>query len=322
MIKQKIIKSLRVNNLNGVFNTYKKLFYKYSYIDNKCETKEQFEASITRLYHTLEKGMAYQNYRPAFGKDNVDLLINSLEQYAKKYSVDTFFYETALSCLNAYIEKNRKYGVVDLDLEERVHSLPGKANNYGGTMSIKPYSRDELSKMNYECIIKSRHSLRHFSSRPVEMEVLIDVLKLAQFTPSACNRQGWKTKIIQDKPLIKEILLYQNGNRGFGHEFDKLLIVTSDLQYFQRGREAFQAFIDGGMYAESVLNALFYYGIAAVPLSASLTEIQETRVRQLANLKESEILILFIGVGNYPEDGINACSTTKSKRKPVSVEII
>lgn len=322
MIKTGLRKIMHIENSDIIFSNYKKKFYKYAYTDCKCTTKEQFEASITRLYHTLEKGMSYLDYRPAFGKENVNTLITSLKQYAELFSVETFFYRTALSCLNAYIDKNRKHGVFDYDLEKKVHNLPGDANDSGGTRIMTPYSHNDLSKMNFEELMKNRHSMRHFSTKPVEIRLLKKVLELAQFTPSACNRQGWKTRIIENKDLMKKILHFQNGNKGFGHEFDKLLIITTDIQYFQRGRETFQAFIDGGMYAESVLNALFYYGIAAVPLSASLTRSQETEIRKLVKLKDSEILILFIGAGNYPEDGINACVTTMSKRKPVQIEIL
>ena len=166
-------------------------------------------------------------------------------------------------------------------------------------------------------MVKSRHSIRHFDAEPVDINVLKEAIRLAQFTPSACNRQGWKTRIIADKEKIKLILENQNGNRGFGQEIDKLLIVTADLRSQQKSRELFQAFIDGGMYAESILNSLFYYGIGAVPLSASLTPLQEKVVRETGNINDAEVLILIIGVGNYPNGSF---LTTRSERKPIEVE--
>ena len=65
------------------------------------------------------------------------------------------------------------------------------------------------------------------------------------------------------------------------------------------------------MYAQSVINALHYYHIASVPLSASLSINQEKRVRNIIGLENSEILIEFIGIGNYPEE----CKTTMSYRR-------
>lgn len=319
-MRMKFFKRIVAKNdiINMSFKIYKERFTKYSFIDTKCEILEQYEASITRLYHTIEKGLSYENFRPGFGKDNIDKLLISLEQYsAKGFDTSVFFYETALSCLKEYLRKNEEYGYVDSELTERIKMLPGKANEYGGVTTVSaPVYPD---RMTYEQLVTSRHSIRHFSTIPVDLDCLKEAIKLAQYTPSACNRQGWKTRIVTDKEKIKIILANQNGNRGFGQEFDKLLIVSSDLRAQQRNRELFQAFIDGGMYAESVLNSLYSKGIGAVPLSASLTLEQEENVRTIVELDDAEVLILFIGVGNYP-DGIFL--TTRSERKPCEVEII
>ena len=120
-----------------------------------------------------------------------------------------------------------------------------------------------------------------------------------------------RKRLFQENGLLISVSLdNQNGNRGFGHEFDKLLVVVGDLQYFNRDREVFQVFIDGGMYAMRLLDCLQYFGIATCPLSASLFYNQEKNVRSILNMPDSEMLIMFIGIGNYPE----ICQTTKSER--------
>lgn len=293
-------------------------FAKYSFEDCKCESGEQFRASVIRLYHTIEKGLSYADYRPGFGRDNVEKLILSLEQYCGKgFDCSAFFYETARSCLKAYIEKNKAYGLEDSDLEKRVNRLPGHANEYGGTIRISAPTAP--ADMNYEQLIRSRHSIRYFSDRPVDMPLLIKAIELAQHTPSACNRQGWKTRIVNDRTKIEIILANQNGNRGFGQELDKILVITADLRAQQKSRELFQAFIDGGMYSESVLNALHYYGIGSVPLSASLTQEQEDNIKSAIGIDDAEVLVLFVGVGNYPDGEF---LTTRSERQTADVHVI
>lgn len=64
--------------------------------------------------------------------------------------------------------------------------------------------------------------------------------------------------------MLEKVLKNQNGNRGFGQEFDKLLLVVGDLRCFNRDREVFQVYIDGGMYAMRVLDSLYYEKIASV----------------------------------------------------------
>jgi nitroreductase len=311
-------KKISGQTTHAVMENYYKNFEMSSFVDCQCTNPTQFEASITRLYHTIEKGLAYEDYRAGFGKDNVDSLITSLEQYgAKGFDITAFPYVTALSCLYAYVQKNKEHGYEDTELENRIAKLPGVANEYGGTITVS--APKDASSLTYEQLVTSRHSIRHFSGKPVNLDLLKEAIKLAQYTPSACNRQGWKTRIVADKEKIKMILSNQNGNRGFGQEFDKLLIVTADLRAQQRSREIFQAFIDGGMYAESVINCLYSKGIGSVPLSAALTAEQEKNVRKTVGLDDAEVLIMFIGIGSYPEGEF---LTTRSERRPVEIEII
>lgn len=316
--KNEIKKLLGKTPEKTLYENYYNKYRRFSFVDGSCTDEKQFEASITRLYHTVEKGLSYLNYRPGFGKENVEALVRSLEQYSKQYSVDMFFYQTALSVLNEYVRKNEEHGVENKELSKRISALPGKKNEAGGAIKFVPLSSEELSKANYKELVETRHSIRHFSDKPVELERVENAVKLAQYTPSACNRQGWKTYIVNDKAVLREVLKNQNGNRGFGQEFDKLLVVVGDLRCFNRDREVFQVYIDGGMYAMRVLDSLYYERIASVPLSASLTKEQEENVRKLLKLDPAEVLIMFIGIGNYPDE----CQTTRSERKPAEYTVI
>lgn len=227
-------------------------------------------------------------------------------------------YDSHTQHFDTYVRKNAEHGVENKELSKRISALPGKKNEAGGAIKFVPLSSEELSKANYKELVETRHSIRHFSDKPVELERVENAVKLAQYTPSACNRQGWKTYIVNDKAVLREVLKNQNGNRGFGQEFDKLLVVVGDLRCFNRDREVFQVYIDGGMYAMRVLDSLYYERIASVPLSASLTKEQEENVRKLLKLDPAEVLIMFIGIGNYPDE----CQTTRSERKPAEYTVI
>ena len=290
-------------------------FKKYSFSGYKCIDEKQYEAVITRWYHTIEKGLSYINFRAGFGKNNLNALLTSMENYIKDgYSCDAFFYRTALSTLKAYQEKNAKYGYVNEELNSRIAKLSGTPNSCGGTIDEGIVDAFEVQRLGYKNFVLSRHSMRHFSKEPIDKEKLDAVLSLAQHTPSACNRQGWQARVILNNELIKKTLENQNGNEGFGQEFTGLILVTGDLRCFNRDRELFQAYIDGGMYCQSILNALHYEHIASVPLSASLTLEQEKNISELLHVGENEVFIMFIGIGNYPQEGL----TTRSERKPVN----
>lgn len=316
-VSEKIKALFKRFHRDSQFKDYIRKYRRFSFVDCACKEKEQFDASIIRLYHTIEKGLSYADYRPGFGEENVKKLIATLEQYSQKYGCQSFSYDTALSCLLEYVSKNKEYGYNNPVLETKISNLPGVKNDYGGTILISKPSNPNT--MSYEELIKSRHSIRQFSKEPVEQSLIVEAIKLAQYTPSACNRQSWNTRIICNKDLMKKVLSNQNGNRGFGQELDKLLLITSDLRAQQREREKFQAYIDGGMYAANLLNALFAKGIGSIPLSASLTTEQEQNIRKCLKIKDAEVLILFIGIGNYPEGSF---LTTKSTRKPIEIEML
>ncbi|MBR4344806.1 MAG: nitroreductase family protein [Lachnospiraceae bacterium] len=307
------------NRTHTIQHEYLKRYKKHTFNGVKCSDISQYEAVITRLYHTIEKGLSYENYRAGFGRNNIETLIKAIKNYLNDFNdVNRYFYRTAISVLKRYVEKNFQYGLKDDVLKKVIDRFPGNANDDGGEMTFVPKTKEELEKMNFRELMEDRHSIRHFSDKPVKTEKIVEAIKIAQHTPSACNRQGWKARIIANKSVIKNVLANQNGNSGFGQEIDKLIVVTSDLSYFNHDREVFQAFIDGGMYAESILNALHYSHIGSVPLSASLSCAQESNVRKILKMKDSEILILFIGAGNYPD----VCITTKSVRHEPRVEVI
>lgn len=104
------IKALFIDNEKKAFSIYKKRYFTNSFVNGNCRTEKQYEASITRFYHTIEKGLAYLNYRPGFGHDVMDILISEMEEYSKRYDIEKFFYKTALSTLFAYIKKNKENG--------------------------------------------------------------------------------------------------------------------------------------------------------------------------------------------------------------------
>ena len=110
---------IKKNSLQGLSRNYLKRFKENSFVEGKCTEYGQYEASITKLYHSIEKGLTYEKeqYKVGFGKRNIENLLAAMDAYSKKYDVTAFFYETALSVLEQYVEKNKKYGLVDNELE-------------------------------------------------------------------------------------------------------------------------------------------------------------------------------------------------------------
>jgi hypothetical protein len=79
--KSIIFNRLKPDPIIGQMNKYRKRFEKYSFKDTNCEDLSQFEACITKLYHSIEKGLSYPDYKPGFGRGNITALIDLLKRY-------------------------------------------------------------------------------------------------------------------------------------------------------------------------------------------------------------------------------------------------
>lgn len=296
-----------------LLRNYYSRYLKYSFHIGEEEylDRVQYESVIIKEIHSIEKGLATQNYLIGSGKEHVMRLVNILKKYSEKFDVENEVFRTAISALETYKKKNAE----NRDVSEAVSNLKGISNGDGG---IDVLLRKQQYFDTYQEVLKSRRSVRHFNGEAVDVGKIREALEISRNTPSACNRQGWRVRLVADKKKMKEILRQQNGNRGFGDEIDKLMIITYDLRCLNSDREVFQGFIDGGMYAMNVLNSLQYVGIAAIPLSASLHAEQDKTVREIAQIEDSEILIVFIGCGNY----CSKYKVPKSHKKQIDMEII
>ena len=292
-------------------NNYFEKFLKYSFSDNKYNSQEQMRGIILRFTHIVEKGLSYEDYRPGFGEPNILKFIEALEEYVKHFSKNEIYYKNAICSLYKYVNKNKEYGYINEEIESRIYNIDKdypECDENVGSFKFKP--NNDGTDIKYIDVVRNRHSARFYKDSDVDINLIKDAIRLSSHTPSACNRQPWSVNIISDKDKLKDVLANHNGTRGFGEGINKLLLVTCDMRYYNSSREVFAPFVDGGMYVMSLVNNLYYKGIASVVLSAALTPTQEANVRHILNIKDEQVLIAFIGIGNQLEE----TSTSKSYR--------
>lgn len=314
-----IVKQIKEYRMKKLMKNDQERFLKYSFGKNDLTAYNQIEARLTKEYHSIEKGLSYKELRLGFGKQVLENVLNLMKEYKRKdYPLDTHVYQTALSNLRNYIAVHDEAGFNVDQLKEELAQLETDTPDSctGGILNKTKELVTQQSKQDFKTFAESRHSVRDYSDEPVDMAILEKVFELAKRTPSACNRQSWKIRIVEDPKLKKTIQKNQNGNRGFGDHIDKFIIITGDVQYYDRIRERNQANIDGGMYAMNLLYALHYYDIAAVPLSGSLNLNQEENLREAFNIPDYENFIMFIGIGNY----VDEYKVPKSDRREVKYE--
>ncbi|MEH6756672.1 MAG: nitroreductase family protein [Parasphingorhabdus sp.] len=273
--------------------------------------KRRLSAHLKMDFHRIEKGLALKDCRPGFGLDVVERLMANTRRYEEFYgpSEITKWVKQALGEYRAF---NRGHGISLDSLDEFLSNSKFEKND-GGTQIIDPEELRCRSKIDFHAFAHSRHSVRHFSENPVEFEDIKDAILAASRTPSVCNRQSAHAHIVLSEPLKTELLAVQGGNRGFGHQIPSLIVVTSELRNFVTAAERYQCWVDGGLFAMSLIYGLHAKGLATCMLNWSVDPSRDIAARKLLNLSDTENIIVMIAVGHFPSQ----LRVAQSPRLPV-----
>jgi nitroreductase len=268
------------------------------------------EAQIIKLYHVIEKGLAMPDFRPRFGAPRMAHLVRWMNRFIDAGGrVENRHYASALRCLQGYRDVHRDLGIEidDIITQHQIDKLCGAKEadqlmGHGGVDELGVEQFFSSSQAEYFEFAASRRSCRTFDqSKLVPLEMIEEAVESAIRTPSVCNRQAWKVHAYRDRETIDRLLSFQNGNAGFGHQIPSLLVLTMELKCFDGVIERYQPWIDGGMFAMSLLLALHHLQLGAVPLNWSVLPPADRGLREAGKLTASESIIMLVGVG-FPEE--------------------
>lgn len=295
-----------------VFRYDKRMFLKYA----GCFAPQK-ENALAYCYHKIEKGLAFPHCRPGFGKQVVHELISAINGYvASGNNPNSFECRHALNALAAYKKRHEDMGFpLDPPLEKALKSLLCKypATSCKASLQMTDEELFQHRKAEFAAFSASRHSVREFAGKAPEQDILA-AISLAANAPSACNRQPWRVHYYKAPGQIKNLLHYQNGNRGFGHLSEQLLIITADMACILWPEERRDLHINAGIFIMNLSYALHYYGIAHCLLNASFPVSDEPILQHMGNIPSNEEILLMIICGKAPQ----TVHVTASPRKEPS----
>lgn len=306
-IKKIINKLFKLNYLKTI------LQYKidaFRFVSNsgtyKPHSKYAIEANITIHYHVLEKGLTMPNRHLPFGIKVASELIDLINEYESQFEISSQV-RHAIAVLKEYFDLHIKMNAFTSS-----NSFWNKICTFDKSHSEikmshqKHFIRKDFYSAKYETFEKfatSRHSVRNYSSLPVDIEKIKHAIQIATLSPSACNRQHVRARCICDKILCGEVLALQGGNRGFGYLADKVLIITSDLSAEIGGiRERNDPYVNGGIFLMNLSYALHYYEVAHCILTCSFEADIEKKLRRICKIPDNEVLIALMSCGEAPEE--------------------
>lgn len=261
------------------------------------------EGRMLAHYHVIEKGLSFANTKPLFALPVVLDLVKLLDQFERLGGKTSGMYDACQGALLKYQELNKGFKGYPSDLDKYISKIivKPKVELYGGA---KHFQRDEFfakSAASFDQFSQSRYSVRDFCDKPVPRSDVDKCIEIARKTPSVCNRQTVLCYVFSKEDEIRRCLDLQLGNRGFGRDIRCLIAVAYDIRLFEGNRERNQGFVDGGMFAMSLLYALHWNRLGAVPLNWSYSALQNKALEATGLIKPQHRVVMFIGVG-IPSD--------------------
>ena len=291
---------------------------KYNASHHTDDDIEKMQYTLLRENHVIEKGMSMRNPRKGFGQQKVLILLDRLQKYFIQYGdKDKDFLDYPLSTIKHYIEYTESNGVEIDEIKKRFEALakecqPLTIQSHAGVLNVNKTDILKMCNKDFESLLYSRHSIRYFSSASIDRNTIIRLLKLAQRTPSACNRQGWKTHVFTGE-LSVELMKWQGGCRGFEEELKHSIPVTANLKAFLY-YEVHQAYVDGGLYAMNLINAIHSLGLGCIPLSCGF-EFEKLKELEKFGIPENEVPIVLVAFGELLDNFRIAVSSRKDISK-------
>ena len=311
----KALKKLKNNIRLKIILKYENQLYMANCNDRITDDLLIDEREIIILSHTIEKGLSHKNIKPLFGKDAVSTLLNCLIAYNKYNEKDSYVLELGTSIIKEYIEANKKVGVAC----DALPILPEELKQYANiNVGAEIFKVDDLfadCSDKFDSFALSRKSVRLYDqcSLPINYEEIIDSIRIAQYSPSACNRQAVRVRIITDADQIKKISEIQKGSRGFGTNAGAMILVFSDLRYYRIHERRLPMF-DAGLFAMSLVYSLFSKKIGTCILNGSFERCQMNELKRVVNIKSYEMLATIITLNKMNDcDEIKVAKSTRKE---------
>ncbi len=279
---------------------------------------EKIKRDLTLAYHIVEKGLTMPVPRPGFGKPVVMGLVDTVLKYERmKLPQTEMEFSQSVSVLKEYIEFHKLIDfALDTDLAVKLSIIETKFEGVTGLKQMNISSADYFKDINaaFDTFCKSRYSVRNYTDEEIPLQILTDCIDLAQKSPSFCNRQPTRVHVVKSAEKKKAILELQNGNRGFGHLAETLLVITSVISTTKDIHERNENHLNGGMFSMTLLNALHFNKIGACALNWSVSSDKDIKLRKLLDIPENEVILVVISCGYVP----NQFSIASSPRKAAS----
>lgn len=280
---------------------------------------------LVRNTHRLEKGLTMQPLKKVFAKayigetvkafqhclDHLDNHSEGNNRNQVKWSYDV---------LHKYFDTVSDDKVLTKEKQNFDRIIKGSKDKLNGNTSYGkkiPYSREsvKLSPIDYESfylLCKQRRSIRWFSQRKVDRNLIDKIIEAAKLAPSACNRQPFEFYVFDDPELVNRVAKIPMGTRGYYHNIPVFIVVVGRLDAYFDERDRHLIYIDGALASMSFMFAAETLGLSTCPINWPDIEERERKMEEILGLKPYQRPVMCMALGYAEPSGFIAYSEKRN----------
>lgn len=99
--------------------------------------------------------------------------------------------------------------------------------------------------------IEARRSIRRFTDQPVSRELLLELIEAARLSPSGCNSQPWRFRLVTDRADIEWFAGEATSKQGWIAKAGAVIVCCVDTRaYMKDSRATIRALQEAGMVTD------------------------------------------------------------------------
>ncbi|MFC4872853.1 nitroreductase family protein [Negadavirga shengliensis] len=260
---------------------------------------------LVRNTHRIEKGLLMRPMKKVFAMDYISETVDSYSGFVKNGDIShAKQLKWFTDVLSTYFDTVAPSGMIAIEKEKFLKSKKLLNGEIREVSSI-PYLREEnkMTSISYEqffALNRQRRSVRWFKNQPVERDKIDKAILVALQAPSACNRQPFEYRVFDDPELVKKVVDFPMGTKGYAHSIQTFIVVVGNLDAYFSERDRHLIYVDASLANMALMLALETLGLSSCPINWPDIESREIMMENFLSLSTHQRPIMCIGVG-YPD---------------------
>lgn len=168
--------------------------------------------------------------------------------------------------------------------------------------------------MDFLDLAKQRCTIRSFSDKTIEKEILDYILESGRVAPSACNKQPQRIIVVQDKKNIEKV---QRAYKTFGSKCIMIICRDERDALVRQFDNKCSGDLDIGIVTDHMMLAAREKGIGSVMVGLFDPRIIRKEFNIPDYIQPTALLIL-----GYPKEGFLDANRHLTQRKPINKTVM